>query len=65
MTSPPQPSPARALGHGGSIPLCQKAEQMLTEALDRQRREVEELLERCESPIEQVMLVSLWSRWPC
>jgi hypothetical protein len=38
---------------------------MLSEALATRRREIEGLLVRCESPIEQIMLLANWECWRC
>ncbi|MCP5059476.1 MAG: hypothetical protein GY937_22455 [bacterium] len=44
-------------------PLCDAAERLLTGALQARSTELRQLLARCESPVEEMLLVAMWDKW--
>lgn len=57
------PAPVRARAPAPQLPLCDVAEEIAERLLSRRDTELRKLLNRCESPVEQILLAALHSRW--
>ena len=62
---PISPSAPGRSSYPSPMPVCIEARDIVDEVLVRERVAIIELLERCESPVEQMLVAALWDMWRC